>query len=514
MHGTNEEGSQNDAGRQRSVVAQVLEGQSREELLELARTYHWWHAIDLGGFVTTGTRSTLIDRAFDQVDFKGKKVLDIGCWDGLWSFEAEKRGASEVYSIDYVSLRSWSEQPTYQLAHRVLGSRARYYPNISVYDIKRLGVADFDVVIYCGIYYHLLDPLRAFAALREVMIEGGLILAEGPVLDGSDRVFADFYCGNWLYEDPTNWWVPTIPCLREWLDSTFFDVVSEISSKKDLAQPQEVTASPSVSIAMHKLRRLFEPGGVQAAMRKLWRLAGFGRGSATSVESESRDRYIVVARAASVSERLARQMDGKGLAPLLATPGITPDAIAGFCEAATRFHRAQPWQGIRQDVTIKVECASLRAQPAFVMVLGNGSRQRGVAIYFDRGWLTMTRQGSLPGNTIAWAPFLGVFYRGEAELPAGEASALSEQGWTESTETYPFAVFNEGHAEETRELATRIRRPTALELQVLEACLRVLPAFIETHTTTEPAVEVVTVHVAGGQLEMTLSWMIEGRREL
>ena len=126
----------------------------------------------------------------------------------------------------------------------------------------------------------------------------------------------------------------------------------------------------------------------------------------------------------------------------------------------------------------------------------------------------MTLQGSLPGNTIAWASFLAVFYRGEAELPAGEASTLSEQGWTGSTETYPFAVFNEGHAEKTRELGNRVRRPTALELQLLEACLRVLPAFIEKHSTTEPAVEDVTVQVSGGHLGMTLSWMIEGHREL
>lgn len=152
------------------MPARELEGKSRQELLDLAQTYIWWHAIDLGGLVTKGVvgRSPLIERAMKEVDFTEKKVLDVGCWDGLWSFEAERRGASVVYSIDYVSLRSWSEQPTYQLAHKLLGSKARYYPNLSVYDIERLGVTDFDVVLYCGIYYHLLDPLRAFAALHGV----------------------------------------------------------------------------------------------------------------------------------------------------------------------------------------------------------------------------------------------------------------------------------------------------------------------------------------------------------
>jgi tRNA (mo5U34)-methyltransferase len=514
MYETKEERPRNDAIRQPGLLARALEGKAREELLELARTYHWWHAIDLGGFVTTGKRSTLIDRGFDQIDFKGKKVLDVGCWDGLWSFEAEKRGAKEVYSIDYVSLRSWSEQPTYQLAHRILGSRASYYPNLSVYDIKKLGVTDFDVVIYCGIYYHLLDPLRAFAALRDVMVEGGFILVEGPVLDGSDRVLADFYCRNWFGEDPTNWWVPTISCLREWLDCTFFDVISEVCWGRDLSQPRHASESNAAAIAIRRLRKLFGRGGVRAAMRKLQKRFGFGRERVATGVSNSQDRCILVARATSVSERLAHQVDGKGLAPLLTTSGMTPKAIAGFCEAAARFYRAQPWQGIRQDVTIKIECASLGAQPAFVMVLGNGSLQRGMAIYFDRGWLTMTLQGSLPGDRIAWAPFLAVFYRGEAELPAGEASTLSDWGWTGSKERYPFAVFNEAYGEKTRELGNRIRRPNPLELQVLEACLRVLPAFIENRSTTEPGGEVVNVPVAGGQLGMTLSWITEGAREL
>jgi tRNA (mo5U34)-methyltransferase len=29
----------------------------------------------------------------DNVDFRGKRVVDIGCRDGLFSFEAERRGA-------------------------------------------------------------------------------------------------------------------------------------------------------------------------------------------------------------------------------------------------------------------------------------------------------------------------------------------------------------------------------------------------------------------------------------
>ena len=38
----NKEGSRNDAIRPRGGLARTLEGRSREELFDLARTHHWW----------------------------------------------------------------------------------------------------------------------------------------------------------------------------------------------------------------------------------------------------------------------------------------------------------------------------------------------------------------------------------------------------------------------------------------------------------------------------------------
>lgn len=470
------------------MPVRLLEGKSREELLDLAKQYHWWHSIDLGGLVTQGVvgRWPLIARAFDQIDFEDKKVLDVGCWDGLWSFEAEKRGAREVYSIDYVSLRSWSEQPTYQLAHRLLGSKARYYPNLSVYDISRLGITDFDVVVYCGIYYHLLEPLRAFAALREVMKEGGLMIVEGPVLDGSDRACADFYARTWFSEDPTNWWVPSMSCLRGWLDCTYFDVVREFSDKRDVSPPAAVPTAVTTRPVMHRFR-----GWLDAARRKA------AVPQAAPVEAESQDRVSVIARATSTAERLARRVKGLGLAPLLATPGMTPEAVAGFLDAASRFSEARPWLRIRHDRVIRLDCPSLGGEPAFIMVLGNGSAERGVVVYYQRPAPTLHLQGSLLGELLTWAPFAAVLLGAEGDQQAAEAEA----------------VFNDGHGY-TREPPNTLRRPRADELQLLEACLRAVPGFIERHTAAGPAAEEVAVRVSGGEVGLTLSWVVEGEREL
>lgn len=74
-----------------------------EELKEEVRKIKWWHKIDLGnGIVTRGIDDSA--RRLQQIkmpeDLRGMTVIDIGAWDGFFSFEAERRGASRVLATD------------------------------------------------------------------------------------------------------------------------------------------------------------------------------------------------------------------------------------------------------------------------------------------------------------------------------------------------------------------------------------------------------------------------------
>lgn len=201
----------------------------RDALLKLVPTLEWVHSIDLGGTRTPGRWGlppTFLLRALDDIDFRGKKVLDIGCWDGLWSFEAERRGAAEVFATDYVGHRPNRGQPTFRLAHKILGSRVKYVPDLSVYDVGRLGIDDFDVVLFCGVYYHLKHPLLALGRLRRVTREGGVVLVEGETVPSHEN-FASFYYHEEYKNDVSNWWIPTIRCLREWVECSFFRIRSD-----------------------------------------------------------------------------------------------------------------------------------------------------------------------------------------------------------------------------------------------------------------------------------------------
>src|ERR1041384_6650767 len=72
-------------------------------------------------------------------DLRGKTVLDIGPWDGFFTFEMERRGAA-VTAIDYVDL------DTFRALHRAFGSKARYL-RMDVYELDPAVVGTFDIVL-------------------------------------------------------------------------------------------------------------------------------------------------------------------------------------------------------------------------------------------------------------------------------------------------------------------------------------------------------------------------------
>ena len=101
-------------------------------MLEEVARHEWLYSVDPGEGVTTpgrfGPPNPQIMEAFGQMDFQGKEVLDVGCFKGQWSFEAEKRGAAAVLATDYLvrnprarpSERGIKELPTFRLAHTIV----------------------------------------------------------------------------------------------------------------------------------------------------------------------------------------------------------------------------------------------------------------------------------------------------------------------------------------------------------------------------------------------------------
>jgi tRNA (mo5U34)-methyltransferase len=163
---------------------------------------HWYHEFDFGKGLHATSKTPDVQahrKVCDAIDFLGKSVLDIGCWDGFWSFYAEfwsfyaeKRGASSVFATDDIS-QNWSTGKGIHLAKALLGSKIEIDQNISIYDLAKLE-RKFDVILCLGVYYHLVDPFAAFAQIRHCCTNDSIIVFEGDATIGirPDTVFQGF----------------------------------------------------------------------------------------------------------------------------------------------------------------------------------------------------------------------------------------------------------------------------------------------------------------------------------
>src|SRR5262245_44766356 len=93
----------------------------------------WFHSIDLGlGVVTPGAKSPDVHRhelaTFRLPDLRGKSVLDIGAWDGFYSFAAERLGASRVVALDhYIWAMDWLATLAYRARCKQQGAVLQPY---------------------------------------------------------------------------------------------------------------------------------------------------------------------------------------------------------------------------------------------------------------------------------------------------------------------------------------------------------------------------------------------------
>ncbi len=188
----------------------------------------WYHSMDLGGVRTKGSDNTpsQLRRIAMPESLAGMTVLDVGAWDGFYSFEAERRGAKRVLATDHQAWRSgeafgWGTgKAGFELARRALGSRVEDR-EMDVFDISPQAVGMFDVVLFLGVLYHLKDPLGALE--RVAGVTNKLLIVETAVdLMGLQRPAMAFYRSRELNGDPTNWFGPNVACVKEMLGACGF----------------------------------------------------------------------------------------------------------------------------------------------------------------------------------------------------------------------------------------------------------------------------------------------------
>lgn len=198
---------------------------ARDELERRVQAIEWHHEIDLGEGVVTQAPPGSGDRqrSLPLPDFRDRSVLDVGAWDGWFSFEAERRGASRVLATD-----SWcwsgpgrGTQQGFLLARERLGSKVEAV-EIDVLELSPERVGVLDVVLFLGVLYHLREPLAALE--RVASVTGEVLVLETAVdrIDEHEPAVA-FYPSDELEDDPTNWFAPNPAALVEMLRDVGFE---------------------------------------------------------------------------------------------------------------------------------------------------------------------------------------------------------------------------------------------------------------------------------------------------
>lgn len=195
----------------------------------------WWHPIKIGDYVTPG-RNQETEDTFNNLglpdDLTGKTVLDIGAWDGYYSFGCEQRHADRVVASDKfvwsnneISGHWWNNDDGFDFAHKHLNSKVEKL-FASVEELDPIKHGKFDIVLMLGVIYHAKDPIgylqKAFDMSKDIVI----IETHIDMMD-IEYPAARYYIGNELNNDKTNYWGPNSLAVRGIMADIGFKEVTE-----------------------------------------------------------------------------------------------------------------------------------------------------------------------------------------------------------------------------------------------------------------------------------------------
>ena len=185
----------------------------------------WFHTIDLGyGLVTPGAtrQDFVLPRLHLPERLDGLRVLDVGAWDGYYSFEAERRGG-QVLATDHYSWSGpgWGSKAGFDLAREVLHSEVKSLDIDPMEFTPDVLGGSFDVVLLLGVLYHVKSPIELLERVRAVT-DGVMILETESGMLHVRTPAAAFFPGHEFKGDSTNWWAPNVPAIIGMLNAAGF----------------------------------------------------------------------------------------------------------------------------------------------------------------------------------------------------------------------------------------------------------------------------------------------------
>lgn len=168
----------------------------------------------LSSQLANGNISRAIARSYD---FKGKRILDLGCGDGTYTLEFPTLGVSAVLGSDpaEAAIKSASKK-----AEKLGVSDIVTFEVGNIYDLGSLLTAGYDCIVLRGVLHHLPDAAEAIQALAA--FKGTVVILEpngnNPVLKLLEKY------SRYHIEHEERSFTPKL--LRSWLTDAQFSIVS------------------------------------------------------------------------------------------------------------------------------------------------------------------------------------------------------------------------------------------------------------------------------------------------
>ncbi|MEO8456430.1 MAG: DUF1698 domain-containing protein [Chloroflexota bacterium] len=203
----------------------------------------WYHCLKLTPeYTTPGISGFSLDmpgweEAYQfpsRTDLNGKSLLDIGVMNGIFSFEAERRGASRVLATDRDPAGFPDAAEGFQLAGRAFGSKVVEYKALSIYDLDPKVHGQFDFVLLYGVLYHLKFPLYGLYKCAAVCKQEFIIETHVTLNDDLQRPMMLFYPGIDLNDEPTNWWGPNPRAVDAMIEHLGFEITGRATAAQNV----------------------------------------------------------------------------------------------------------------------------------------------------------------------------------------------------------------------------------------------------------------------------------------
>jgi 2-polyprenyl-3-methyl-5-hydroxy-6-metoxy-1,4-benzoquinol methylase len=278
------------------VAAVQLSDAQRERM----QKHEWFHALELGGGVTTCGRfppgkpqNQTLFSVFDllrEIDVAGIDCLDIGATDGLISFGLEKLGAKSVLATDRVAGAG------FLAVHELLASKVEHRVPVEISTIlDDLSGRSFDLIVCAGVIYHMLNPLSAIMACRALLRPGGLLIVETAMSWSSDRAVLVLNSEEEESMESSTYWMPTPGALKGMTRLCHFDVLGgrwqrDIGRGAVLGRAAPVTAA--VADATTLTRAMHEHGLLDYQFRRQLAAAETAPASRIAFKGDVRDAEI------------------------------------------------------------------------------------------------------------------------------------------------------------------------------------------------------------------------------